>query len=648
MSNILARQRQIVGTAADWGANDLVLGAGELAVIRENDGTVRARVGDGSVPFSAAPYLTTSVATLRYMGNADPTAPPPAGADPGNIYSASPGGTVDASWGPPAAGTVVDEGDFLIQADDGSWHVQQGGVDLSGFVQSADLGATTGSSLVGFIQDDPLAIGRTIQDKGREIWSVLDFGADPTGATDSTDAFNRATDAAAVYTGNDTPLKRMVYVPRGHYKLGTADASHPNGKTVWVRRGQHLHGEGLGCYLDLTGCIGNTEPVIRLACGELYKDTPGADPGGLGVEISGFWTHGGSGVAPNISTDQCAGWWIHHMFMTSAGIGIYASGGDGIVSNCQFDQGLNGIVLFGANIIIAECNFYVMNYSINITKAHDVQITACHIEYPVYAGIQLGSGGGATDDIKGLAINSTKFIMNQQYSTHLGFIYIIGHGFQFDVKGCTFRNGFGYAITWGMGVGTNMTVTDCTFDQRKSIPGYVQGTTMGGISFTYGRLRMSGNTFWGLNNYPVEFAAGDTTTIVSQSDAFFDTGTPTEFHISGGVTTSELHILDFYTNQIWPKVLVNGQSTVKVFAPRALRGRMTLIGGGYGVSVAMIRPSSNVKIAAQIQAGTPGVRYQVDHSPGGGGFNIYSRDAAGAQATADVSTLYYEMDLGGN
>jgi hypothetical protein len=62
-------------------------------------------------------------------------------------------------------------------------------------------------SQVSFLQAGTGAITRNMQDKARESVSVLDFGADSTGATDSTDAFN-----AAIATGVS------VYVPAGTYK----------------------------------------------------------------------------------------------------------------------------------------------------------------------------------------------------------------------------------------------------------------------------------------------------------------------------------------------------------------------------------------------------------------------------------------------
>lgn len=61
MADTLARMRQIVGTTADWGAHDLVLGDGEVALERIDAATVRARIGDGVKPFSQAPYLGSEI-----------------------------------------------------------------------------------------------------------------------------------------------------------------------------------------------------------------------------------------------------------------------------------------------------------------------------------------------------------------------------------------------------------------------------------------------------------------------------------------------------------------------------------------------------------------------------------------------------------
>lgn len=59
MPNIYARMRSIIGTTADWaGAGaGLVLGDGEIAIERVSSTEVKAKVGDGTRPFSTSPYL---------------------------------------------------------------------------------------------------------------------------------------------------------------------------------------------------------------------------------------------------------------------------------------------------------------------------------------------------------------------------------------------------------------------------------------------------------------------------------------------------------------------------------------------------------------------------------------------------------------
>lgn len=69
------------------------------------------------------------------------------------------------------------------------------------------LSTSSGSSLVGFLQSGVGAVPRTAQEKMRERVSVLDFGADPSGSSDSSTAFlNAAT------------VGKIVYAPAGTYK----------------------------------------------------------------------------------------------------------------------------------------------------------------------------------------------------------------------------------------------------------------------------------------------------------------------------------------------------------------------------------------------------------------------------------------------
>jgi hypothetical protein len=60
MTDILARQRQLIGTTLEWAADDLVIGDGEFALERTDAGGVRVKVGNGVDAFSVLPYMATS------------------------------------------------------------------------------------------------------------------------------------------------------------------------------------------------------------------------------------------------------------------------------------------------------------------------------------------------------------------------------------------------------------------------------------------------------------------------------------------------------------------------------------------------------------------------------------------------------------
>ena len=77
--------------------------------------------------------------------------------------------------------------------------------------KAATLAASSGSSLVGFIQSGAGAVATTVQAKLRESVSVKDFGAVGDGVTDDTAAIQRA---AAAMTSN----QELVF-PRGTYKI---------------------------------------------------------------------------------------------------------------------------------------------------------------------------------------------------------------------------------------------------------------------------------------------------------------------------------------------------------------------------------------------------------------------------------------------
>jgi hypothetical protein len=82
------------------------------------------------------------------------------------------------------------------------------------YITDTQLAADDGSSLVGYTAAATGAIPRTVEEKLQAVIDVLDFGADPTGGTNSTDAFAAAS-AAINAAGGGT-----LIIPAGEYRVG--------------------------------------------------------------------------------------------------------------------------------------------------------------------------------------------------------------------------------------------------------------------------------------------------------------------------------------------------------------------------------------------------------------------------------------------
>ena len=84
--------------------------------------------------------------------------------------------------------------------------------NISGAVDSASLAASSGSSLVGFIQSGAGAVATTVQTKLRQTVSIVDFGASPSASA----SVNSAAIQAAIDSGANN-----VFVPGGSYNIST-------------------------------------------------------------------------------------------------------------------------------------------------------------------------------------------------------------------------------------------------------------------------------------------------------------------------------------------------------------------------------------------------------------------------------------------
>lgn len=111
-----------------------------------------------------------------------------------------------------------------------------------------DSDPAKGDALVGFRQSNSSgnltgAVGRTVHQKLQESVSVLDFGADPTGITDSKAAIQAALDSGA----------KTIYAPAGTYKILSTLTIPRNVSLIGDGEGQTIFDGSSATYAALTG-----------------------------------------------------------------------------------------------------------------------------------------------------------------------------------------------------------------------------------------------------------------------------------------------------------------------------------------------------------------------------------------------------------
>lgn len=181
-----------------------------------------------------------------------------------------------------------------------------GGIDASNWEdigQRSFLGLITsnqGATRVGYQLSLPDAISRILADKLKELVSVVDFGADPTGATMSTTAIQKALDSCSNKVGTSGHGYRL-YFPAGRYKvdgelLYTWRASDANATDADINR-VTLIGDGDGLtFIDdvrsapgakplLTIDGGTADPHLRLSLHGIRFQRPGYDRLGWGLKL---------------------------------------------------------------------------------------------------------------------------------------------------------------------------------------------------------------------------------------------------------------------------------------------------------------------------------------------------------------------------
>lgn len=196
---------------------------------------------------------------------------------------------INASLQVPLGGSAYDAGAKRIaNLVDGQNPTDASTVEqMQAYANSAVAGVVGGYGF--FLAAGAGAAARTFQAKMRDVVSVLDFGADPTGINDSTTAFQNAINAA----GNGG----VVFVPVGNYRL--------SGQLTLLPL-QTLYGEGY--YLGTGG-----SPATQL-----------------------YFT-GTTGPAITCTSNfTLRNLLLRGTYSTNALQGVYANGGSPFFDNCQF------------------------------------------------------------------------------------------------------------------------------------------------------------------------------------------------------------------------------------------------------------------------------------------------------------------------
>lgn len=246
------------------------------------------------------------------------------------------------------------------------------------FVKTADLAASSGSSLAGFTQSGAGAVARTVQSKLRDTVSVLDFGADPTFTSDSTAAFQ-----AAIVFGDWNGS--TILIPNGTYRIDGTIFIGANGANSY--HSVHLVGESTQGSVLMRKTGTGTGPVITmngfhniLEKFTIIGDTSGGTyPASQGIYIRGNPQAGTNGLG----TKYCV---LRNLTIQRVGVAIQlgnydVDGIDPDIETNHFEavsivECAAGIFVNGQNILHNPFyNFHVVNcrdYLAKVTRGSDL------------------------------------------------------------------------------------------------------------------------------------------------------------------------------------------------------------------------------------------------------------------------------------
>lgn len=307
------------------------LSAAVVSTVQQGPGITKTANADGTVTFSITDSLAlTGVPTAP---TADPTSNGTQVATTGFVNSAV-AALVASS---PAALDTLNELAAALGNDPNFSTTMLN--SLSAKVDSATLAGAAGAAFVGFLAAGAGASARNVRDKLRDSVSALDYGADPTGATDATAAILAAATAVSGAGGGVVKL-------RGKFLIATNLTLPDN---VWLDGGLVMPDEKLpatsaayqnsGSVLIIdsaaTVTTGNSGGVIGLVAIRRGLTLPFPDAATATAGVAAF-----AGTAFTVGG---AGSYFGHLLILGFNQAIYSTSHERV--RCEFVQGdcTNGI-----------------------------------------------------------------------------------------------------------------------------------------------------------------------------------------------------------------------------------------------------------------------------------------------------------------
>lgn len=431
------------------------------------------------------------------------------------------------------ARVFVSAEDFSITVKDKRGRVVYSELDATSQSNlTAALAASSGSSLIGFIQSGAGAVARTVQDKLRDFISVKDFGAIGDGVADDTTKIQSAINAGA-----------SVYFPAGTYKI-TANITIPSNRLIFGQGDStiiKIAADGVRAF-D-TGIVSDkTAITIR----DLLIDGGG--------QTSNIYTGYKSGIG--ISISRCSDVLIDNVTIRKMGVvksvgdptddgayggfGIIASADAGPLKNIRINNctitniasGGNfngdGITVIGSysgatgvavvDVVVSNC--YVSSVGRHCYTAEgllanllpeSVKFVACYAEKAALCGVDV-------EDARKVLVSSCTFKScgnDQTYynpAVAYGATYRLMAGVattndsqDIQTDGCTFEGCY-YGYTFG--ASPRQTVSNSVFN-GSVVSDITQGTASGALGFTlHNNQFLSVGTGSQLNYYQTSLYSG--------------------------------------------------------------------------------------------------------------------------------------------